>query len=193
MAKTSKKKTTKKPAKKKTTTKSKKTKSVKTKAKTTKKKIKETGCCKPFNPKLWDKKTKVFKNKLFVKAHVMSFFHIPLNFAPVMKRTMKKIMDAKAETKEPLMMVDEKSLWGADVYIEVTKNVPNAKMEKISGTFICKVYEGPYKNMGSWIRDMKKYVMRKKKKIKKLYFFYTMCPSCAKAYGQNYTVLLAKV
>jgi hypothetical protein len=29
--------------------------------------------------------------------------------------------------------------------------------------------------------------------MEKLYFYYTMCPKCAKAYGQNYTVILAKV
>jgi hypothetical protein len=166
---------------------------VKTKAKKTKKRIKDTGCCKPFDPKPWDKKTKVFKNKLFMKAHIVSFLHIPLNFGQVMRKSAKRIHDAKASPSKPLMMVDENSLWGANAYIEVTKNIPNAKMEKISGTFISKVYEGPYNKMGSWIRDMRKYVMRKKKKIKKLYFFYTMCPSCAKAYGQNYTVLLAKV
>ncbi|MHC4509420.1 MAG: hydrolase [Planctomycetota bacterium] len=26
-----------------------------------------------------------------------------------------------------------------------------------------------------------------------MYFFYTTCPKCAKVYGKNYTVLLAKI
>jgi len=158
-----------------------------------KKKIKETGCCKPFNPKPWNKKTKVFKNKRMVKTHVISFFHIPLNFGRVMVKTVAKISSAKAEPRVPFMMVDECSPWGSDLYIEVKKNVPDAEMAKISGTFLTKVYEGSYKDIGNWVKDMNEYVAKKKKKVKKLYFFYTMCPSCAKAYGQNYTVLLAKV
>jgi len=162
-------------------------------SKKTTKKIIETGCCKPFNPKPWHKKTKVFKNKLFVKAHVTSFFHIPLNFGSVMKKTMDAIFDAKAQSKIPLMLSDEKSLWGSDLYIAVKKKVPGLENVRLSGTFLTKVYEGGYKEMGNWIKDMQEYVASKKKKIKNLYFFYTMCPSCAKAYGQNYTVLVAKV
>jgi hypothetical protein len=40
---------------------------------------------------------------------------------------------------------------------------------------------------------MTKYVQSKGKEPKKLYFFYTTCPRCAKVYGKNYTVLLAAV
>jgi hypothetical protein len=29
--------------------------------------------------------------------------------------------------------------------------------------------------------------------MEKMYFFYTTCPKCAKVYGKNYTVLLAKI
>jgi hypothetical protein len=29
--------------------------------------------------------------------------------------------------------------------------------------------------------------------LKKLYFSYTTCPACAKAYGKNYVVLFAQV
>ncbi len=39
----------------------------------------ETGCCPRFDPKPWDKKTVVWKNKLFVKNRIKSFFHIPMN------------------------------------------------------------------------------------------------------------------
>ena len=31
------------------------------------------------------------------------------------------------------------------------------------------------------------------KKLETLYFGYTTCPACAKAYGENYVVLFAKV
>jgi len=153
----------------------------------------ETGCCKRFDPKSWDGKTVVLKNKLFLKARVLSFFHIPLNFGQVMKSSMEKICAAKAEAAEPLMLSDENSLWGADVYIAVSKEVPGAENVRLSGTFLSKVFEGGYDKMGGWIKQMSDYVASGGKAVEKLYFFYTTCPACAKAYGQNYTVILAKV
>lgn len=153
----------------------------------------ETGCCPRFDPKPWDEKQIVFKNKLFLKEHVISFFHIPLNFGQVMIRSIEKIKNADALPKTPLMLSDENSLFGSDIFIHVSKEVPGAQMEKISGTFLTKVFEGEYKNMGNWVKAMQAWVAKKNKTIKKMYFFYTTCPSCAKHYGKNYVVILAKV
>ena len=123
---------------------------------------------------------------------MISFFHIPLNFGKVMVKNMKLIKKTDALAPVPVLLSDENSLWGADVYIAVSKEVPGARMERISGTFLSKVFEGPYKDMGKWISEMKTYVSSKGKEIKKMYFFYTTCPKCAKAYGKNYVVILAK-
>ncbi len=153
----------------------------------------ETGCCPRFDPEPWDEKEVTFEDKLFIKDHVRSFFHIPLNFDKVMVRNMEKIKQAGALTPEPLMLSDEKSLWGADIYIAVSKEVPGAEMVRISGTFLTKVFEGPYKDAGKWAREMMAYVKSKTTEIQKMYFFYTTCPKCAEYYGKNYTVILAKV
>ena len=153
----------------------------------------ETGCCLRFKTELWDNKEIKFKDKLFLKDHVNSLFHIPLNFGSVMERDIKKIEGAHAVSSEQLVLTDETSLWGTDVYIAVDKEVPQAQMEKISGTFLTKVFEGPYKNMGKNVDEIKAYVKSKGKELKKLYFYYTYCPKCAKAYGKNYTVILAQV
>ena len=153
----------------------------------------ETGCCPRFNPEPWDEKEITFQDKLFVKDHVRSFFHIPLNFGKVMVKNMERIQQAGALVPVPVMLSDEKSLWGADIYIAVAKEVPGAEMAKVSGTFLTKVFEGPYKNAGKWAREMKAYVEAKKREIEKMYFFYTTCPKCAEYYGKNYTVILAKV
>lgn len=152
----------------------------------------ETGCCKRFDPIPWDEKEIIWKEKLFLKDHVRSFLHIPLNFGQVMTKNMKLIEEASAQG-EQIMLSDEKSLWGSDVYINVSKEVPGAEMVKLSGTFLTKVFEGSYQNIGKWVKDMKGYVRSKAKEIKKIYFYYTTCPSCAKAYGKNYVVLLAEV
>ena len=151
----------------------------------------ETGCCPRFNPEPWDEKQVSWEDKLFLKDRVRSFLHIPLNFGKVMVKNMEKIQAADALTPEPLMLSDENSLWGADVYIHVGKEVPDAQMEKVSGTFLTKVFEGPYKNARKWVEEMKDYVKSKGKEFKKIYFFYTTCPKCAKFYGKNYVVLLA--
>ena len=66
-------------------------------------------------------------------------------------------------------------------------------MTEISGTFLSKVFEGPYKNMCKWMKEMEQYVKSKDKETKMLYFYYTTCPKCAKKYGKNYVVLLAKI
>ncbi len=153
----------------------------------------ETGCCPRFNPEPWDKKEVTFTDKLFIKDHLTSFFHIPLNFGKVMVRNMERISKAGALASEPLLLSDEKSLWGADIYIAVSKDVSGAEMVKISGIFLTQVFEGPYKNIRQWINQMTDYVRHKGKELKKLYFFYTTCPKCVKYYGKNYVVLLGQI
>jgi len=153
----------------------------------------ETGCCPRFQPEPWDKKEVTFRDKLFVKDRVASFLHIPLNFGKVMVRNMGKIAQAQALAPELMVLSDENSLWGADVYIAVSKDVPGAEMVKLSGTFLTQVFEGPYKNIRQWVKQMTDYVRERGKTLKKLYFFYTTCPKCAKYYGKNYVVLLAQI
>ena len=150
-------------------------------------------CCPKFDPAPWDGKEVRWDNKRFVKDRVRSFLHIPLNFSAVMVRNMTIIQAAGAEAPDVVVLSDENSLWGADVYIAVSKDVPGANMAGISGTFLAKVYEGPYKKVSTWIEDMKRYVAGKGKPLQKLYLFYTTCPKCAAKYGKNYVVLLAQV
>ena len=150
-------------------------------------------CCPQFNPGPWDEKTFTWENRRFVKDRVTSFLHIPLNFGSVMKRNMEAIQAAGAVSETRIILSDENSLWGADVYIEVTKDFPGARMATISGTFVSKVFEGPYQNIRKWIEEMKTFVAAKGKAFGKLYFYYTTCPKCAKKYGKNYVVLLAQI
>ena len=102
-------------------------------------------------------------------------------------------MQADALADQPFMLCDERSLWRIDVYIAVSKEVPGSNMQRISGTFLSKVFEGPFKDAGKWHKQMQYYVKSKGKEAKRVYSFYTTCPACAKVYGKNYTVLLAEV
>lgn len=155
--------------------------------------IKSTGCCDPFDPAPWQEKEITWNDKIFVKDHVTSFLHIPLNMGKKIVKNMELIEKAGAKAPYQLMLTDEKSLWGSDIYIDVAKDVPEAQMAKISGTFLTKVFEGPYQNVGKWAQEMGEYVKSKGKEIKKIYFSYTTCPKCAKAYGKNYVVLFAQI
>lgn len=153
----------------------------------------ETGCCPRFNVEPWQEKEITFQNKLFLKDHVTSFFHIPLNFGKVMSRDMAKIEKNNAAASKQLVLTDEKSLWGSDIYIETSKEIPGETMEKISGNFLAKVFEGPYGNMSKHLKEMDRFVESRGKKNKKTYFYYPYCPKCAKEYGKNYTVILVQI
>lgn len=155
--------------------------------------IQPTGCCASFDPTPWDDKEIIWKDKIFVKDHVTSFLHIPLNMGRKITANMDLIEQAGAKPPQQLIITDEMSSWGSDVYIEVTKNVPGAKMAQLSGTYLTKVFEGPYQNVGTWAQEMKKIVEERHGRLIKLLFSYTTCPKCAKAYGKNYVILFAQI
>jgi hypothetical protein len=144
------------------------------KAMNTQNETSKTGCCPRFNPEAWDEKEVTWTDKLFVKDKVRSFLHIPLNFGQVMTKNMEKIEKAGASAKEAIVLSDEKSMWGSDVHIAVEKDFIGSNAVKISGTFLTKVFERPYKDIGMWIQDMNSFVTSKGKTAKKTYIFYTM-------------------
>jgi hypothetical protein len=150
-------------------------------------------CCPRFDPEPWDDRELCWQDKRFVKDRVTSVFHIPLNFGAVMKRNMARIEATGTISATWVVLSDENSLWGSDVFIEVTGDVPGADMATISGTFLSKVFEGPYGSMHRWIEEMKVFVQSRGRSPQKLYLYYTTCPKCAKKYGKNYVVILAQV
>jgi hypothetical protein len=155
--------------------------------------VQPTGCCPPFDPTPWRDQEISWRHKPFVKDHVTCLFHVPLNMGRVVLKDMALIDAADAAADHPLMLSDELSPWGADLYIEVKKLVPGATMAEISGTFLTKVFEGPFRDAPRWVEDMTHYVAARNRTLERLYFGYTTCPKCAKAYGKNYVVMFAKV
>jgi hypothetical protein len=151
-------------------------------------------CCSEFDPKRFEEKENVWKNKLFLQDEVFQFMHIPLNMGTVVKKMFKKIEEAKAmpNSKDFLMLCHDYSSWKSEINMTVTKNVPHGKMAKFTGTYLSKVYDGPYNAVPNWIKDMNKYVAGKGKTVKKYYFHYAYCPKCMKKYGHNYCVAFAQ-
>ena len=154
---------------------------------------KETGCCPRFDPEPWDGAELTWEDKLFVRDRVRSLFHIPLNFGGVMKRNIERIEAAGVRDPADLLLTDENSLWGADVYLAVDGEVPGARHERISGDFFFMVFEGPYSHARKWCGEIRSRLEEQGRSVKKLYYWYTTCPGCAKAYGKNYVVLVAAV
>ena len=154
----------------------------------------ETGCCPRFDPAPWDGEEFEFPDRLFLRTTTISFFHIPLNIGSVFPRTMAKIQQAgAAASDEFLILSTDPSPWRGEHFFSVTKEVPDAEMTTIPGRFLAKVFEGPYRQAGQWVREMTSYVQSQGKQMQKLYFFYTTCPKCAKHYGKNYVVAFAKI
>ena len=150
-------------------------------------------CCPPFDPRSWQERWVTLDGRRFVKDRVRSFLRVPLNFGAVMTRNLAAIRAAGAAAPTMLVLADENSLWGADVYLEARKDVPGAQMAAIQGTFLAQAYEGPYREIPKWIADIRGRVAAKGKTLRKLLFYYTTCPKCAKQYGRNFVVLFAQV
>ena len=151
-------------------------------------------CCPKFNPKPWDNRTHKWKNKLFIKDTIPQLFHMPLPFmiGRMIHKQWKKAQDAGAAPpiKDFLWLAYDPSPWKSEHYIYVKKEVPGAENVKISGTFISKVFDGPYKDVPKWIKQMDEELGNK---VKKYYFYFTTCPKCAKKYGHNYIVAFAQI
>lgn len=159
----------------------------------TAKAVTSTGCCEPFDPTPWQDREVVWKDKPFVKDHVRCLFHVPLNMGRKVTKDMALIQAAGAQAAHPLMLSDDQSPWGSDIYIEVNRAVPGATLEPLSGRFLTRVFEGPFRDAGKWAAEMQAHVAARGQEVERLYFGYTTCPRCAKVYGKNYVVLFAKL
>lgn len=153
-----------------------------------------TGCCPRFKPEGWDKIELHFENKLFLRAETKNFFHVPINMGSVFSKTFEAIERAGAIDKEQfVVLTNDLSPWKSEHYFAVQKEVPDLEMVQLSGEYLTKVFEGPYKDAPTWYEQMENYILQRGESAKKIYFFYTTCPNCAKFYGKNYVVGFAEV
>ena len=150
-------------------------------------------CCPKFEPAPWDEKLLQWNDKRFIKAKVFTLFYMPMNFGKVMKRLDEKVRKADATMPDWLCLSDHTSKWNMNVYLAVDKEIEGTENVRLSGKFLSKVYEGPFKNTGKWCKDFEKYAEGKNLKIAKWYMWYTTCPKCAKKYGRNYVAVIAQV
>jgi hypothetical protein len=153
----------------------------------------ETGCCPRFRPGPWDDQELHFERKPFVRASTISLFHVPLNMGSVFRRTFEAIERAHATGGGFLVLSHDDSAWHGEHLFAVAQAVPGADMVHLSGDFLTKVFEGPYSHARTWCNEMERHVREHGRQLETMYFFYTTCPRCAKHYGKNYVVGIAKV
>ncbi len=153
-----------------------------------------TNCCPRFKSEGWDEQELHFQDKLFVKAKTRSLFHVPLNMGKVFPNTFNAIENAGAHSDDDFIVLSrDPSAWIGEHYFSVTKDVPGQEVVRFTGDYLTKVFEGPFKNAPKWEKEMEEFVKGKGKQAKKIYYFYTTCPKCAKFYGKNYVVAVAEI
>jgi hypothetical protein len=152
-----------------------------------------TGCCPIFHPELWDGKQFDFSGYTFIKATTRSFMYMPLNMDSVMTKTQKAICDAKQNYEDRvLMLAEDVSPFKCNHYFLVKGPVPGFQEVKIEGTYLAKVFDGPFSMMGKWMKEIQEIGKKKNKTFTKFYTFYTTCPKCGNIYKHNYLVIFAK-
>jgi hypothetical protein len=156
-------------------------------------------CCPVFDPKKWDGHTFDWKDKPFIKDSLSTIFHMPLWPPSIGKKIMKMCKLAEeagvaVENKSDILMLfyDPHS-FKSEMYLSTTGEVPNADNVTISGKFRAKVFDGPYKAIPKFMKEMDNYLAEQNEKAQKYYMHYSYCPGCAKKFGHNYMILFAKV
>lgn len=153
-----------------------------------------TGCCPKFDPVGWDGLRFQFQDKPFVRATTRSLLHVPINMGAVFSRVQKNIEAAGARNENAnLVMSRDLSPSEAEHLFAVSGDVPGEDMVRLSGDFITRVFEGPYRHAGEWVHEMEVAAEASGHTARRIYMFYTTCPKCARAYGKNYVVGLAEI
>ena len=154
-------------------------------------------CCPELDTTLWNEKAHVWQDKPFIKGSIPALFHMP--WPPMVGKLVGKMWKmaqeagADPQLKDFLLLATDPHPFKSEFYMTVTKEVPGAENVRLSGTFISKVFDGPYNAVPKWIKEMDQYLKTQNKKAKKYYFYFAYCPGCAKSYGHNYCVAFAQV
>ncbi len=152
-----------------------------------------TGCCPRFNPEGWDGAQLHFRNKRFARATTKAVMHVPVNMGRVFERVQNHIQAAKAYDADDFIVLSRSlSPWTDEHLFAIAAPVPEEEAVSLSGDFVTKVFEGPYREVRNWHPEMQALAQGDGPSSDEVYFFYTTCPKCAKAYGENYVVGVAR-
>ena len=148
--------------------------------------VNTTGCCPRFNPEGWDDQVLHFDRKPFVRATTRSLAHVPLNMGRVFARVQNALEVSGAEDiAQRLVLSRDPSAFQGEHLFAVKSPVAGDEMAELSGDFLTRSFEGPYSGVRDWYGDMQRAARRRGHEPGDVWFFYTTCPKCAKAYGKN--------
>jgi len=155
-------------------------------------------CCPKLDVEKWDKKTISWDKKLFITESIPTFFHMPLVTMIDQKTKKMGALAEKANANIPdiedaLLLFHDSSSFRSEIYYAVSKKVDGAHNTTLSGTFVARVFDGPYDATPKFIKKMDKHLSEDGKKAKEYYVHYAYCPKCAVKFGHNYIILFAKV
>lgn len=155
----------------------------------------ETGCCALPSLDGWDRAIVDLSDQHFIRMHTRSVLYMPLNMAKTMTALQHLAAESGSETppEHALILSHDLSPWRAEQLYAVSRPVEGADNVVFRGTFATRVYEGPYGEARAWVGDITDYVNGLGRSPQEIYFFYPTCPACAKHYGKNYVIALARL
>ncbi len=158
----------------------------------------ENSCCPHFSTEKWSEKEFNWDKKKFIKARVPTFFHIPL--VPMLGNRITKLMQLAESSKkldenreDILLLFTDPNAFMSNLYLSVTGDIPEAKNTTLSGTFVTKVFDGPYKKIPKFMKQMDHFLKGLNEEAKRYFVHYAYCPKCAKKAGHNYMILFAEL
>ena len=83
--------------------------------------------------------------------------------------------------------------WDAEHFFAVTGEVADEEMTTLSGDFLTRVFEGSYSGAKDWAHELETAARARGKEPGRVFMYYTTCPKCAQAYGENYVVGLVEI
>jgi hypothetical protein len=122
----------------------------------------EKQCCAQFNPDPWQKVTHQWKDKPFLMDTVPQFLHMPL--PGVYRRTLTrmwkraKTLGAAPDIKDFLLLAYDPSPWKSELYVALTKHVPELDVVGLSGTYVSMVFDGPFSEVPKYMKQMDGYL-----------------------------------
>lgn len=154
-------------------------------------------CCPVPDKAKWHDKTHVWEEKLFIMKEIKLFMHMPnpKKVGQVIEYLWNKAKETGAATSDEdfLLLAHESSPWKGEYYLNVTKEIPGEENVKMSGTFISKIFDGPYNAVPKWVKEFEQYAKEKGLEIEDYWFHYATCPKCMKKTGHNYVIAFGKV
>ena len=156
--------------------------------------VNTTDCCPKFNPEGWDGRKLHFRDKRFLRATTRSVMHVPVNMGRVFQRVDENVEKAGGWDMDDMIVLSrDLTAWQGEHLFSVPRDIPGEEMTTLSGDFLTHVFEGPYQEAREWAPELEGMARAKGYEPKQVWFFYTTCPRCAKAYGKNYVVGVVEV